>query len=123
MQAWDRNAALRVNHFIANSQFVQGRIRQYYARDSSVIYPPVDTRFHSPDREIVRENFYLAAGAMVSYKRFDLVVQAFRHLGRELVIAGSGPEEKKLRRLAGANVRFLGWVSDNELRDLYRRAR
>jgi glycosyltransferase involved in cell wall biosynthesis len=123
LRQWDRETARRVDHFIANSQFVRGRIRQYYGRESDVIYPPVDTRFYSPSGEISREDFYLAAGAMVSYKRFDLILEAFRKNGRRLLVAGGGAEFHRLQRLAGPNVRFLGWVSDAELRELYRRAR
>ena len=123
LQQWDRDTSRRVDHFIANSRFVQGRIRQYYDRESDVIYPPVDTRFYTPSGETPREDFYLAAGAMVSYKRFDVILDAFRRIGRRLLVAGGGAEFKRLQRSAGSNVRFLGWVSDSELRDLYRRAR
>jgi glycosyltransferase involved in cell wall biosynthesis len=123
LRQWDRETARRVDHFIANSQFVRGRIRQYYGRESDVIYPPVDTRFYSPSGETPREDFYLAAGAMVSYKRLDVILEAFRKSGRRLLVAGGGAEFHRLQRLAGPNVRFLGWVSDSELRELYRRAR
>jgi glycosyltransferase involved in cell wall biosynthesis len=123
LRRWDRNTAQRVDYFIANSEFVQKRIRQYYGRDSEVIYPPVDIRFYTPAGENAREDFYLAAGAMVSYKRLDVVLEAFRRTSRRLLVVGNGPEFNRLQRLAGPNVRFLGWVSDAELRDLYQRAR
>jgi glycosyltransferase involved in cell wall biosynthesis len=123
LQRWDHATAGRVDHFVANSQFVRGRIRQYYGRDSDVIYPPVDTRFYTPAAETPREDFYLAAGAMVSYKRLDVILEAFRRISRRLVVAGGGAEFHRLRRLAPPNVQFLGWVSDAELRELYRKAR
>jgi glycosyltransferase involved in cell wall biosynthesis len=123
LQRWDRETARHVDHFIANSKFVQGRLRQYYDRDSNVIHPPVDTGFYTPSGETTREDFYLAAGAMVSYKRFDVILEAFRRSGKRLLVAGNGPDFKRLQHLAGPNVRFLGWVHDSELRDLYRRAR
>jgi glycosyltransferase involved in cell wall biosynthesis len=112
-----------VDHFIANSEFVRGRIRQYYGRNADVIFPPVDTRFYAPSNDIAREDFYLAAGAMVSYKRFDVILEAFQNIERRLLVAGDGPERNRLQHLAGPNVRFLGWVSDDELRALYRKAR
>jgi glycosyltransferase involved in cell wall biosynthesis len=123
LRRWDRETARHVDHFIANSKFVQGRLRQYYDRDSSVIHPPVDTSFYAPSGETAREDFYLAAGAMVSYKRFEVILEAFRRLGKRLLVAGNGPDFKRLQRLAAPNVRFLGWLHDSELRDLYRRAR
>jgi glycosyltransferase involved in cell wall biosynthesis len=123
LQRWDRKTAARVDFFIANSQFVRGRIRQYYGRDSDVIYPPVDTRFYTPSDDVPREDFYLAAGAMVSYKRFDVILEAFRQNGRRLLVAGGGTEFQRLRRMSSANVRLLGWVRDSELLDLYRKAR
>ena len=123
LQSWDRRSADRVDHFIANSEFVRNRIRQYYGRDADVIFPPVDIRFFAPSSETAREDFYFAAGAMVSYKRFDVILEAFRQIGRPLLVAGTGPEFHQLQRRAGPNVRFLGWVSDSELRELYRKAR
>jgi glycosyltransferase involved in cell wall biosynthesis len=123
LKRWDRESSVGVDFFIANSEFVRGRIRQYYDRDATVIYPPVDVRFFTPSAETAREDFYLAAGALVPYKRFDLVLEAFARLGRRLVVAGSGPELKRLKGLAGANVEFTGWVSASELRRLFRSAR
>ena len=123
LRKWDRRTAGRVDHFIANSEFVRGRIRQYYGRDSEVIYPPVDIRFYTPSSETAREDFYLAAGAMVSYKRFDLIIEAFKRIGKRLVVAGSGPEFNRLKRSANGDIEFRGWVSDSNLRQLYRTAR
>jgi glycosyltransferase involved in cell wall biosynthesis len=123
LRQWDRETAKLVTHFIANSHFVQERIRRYYDRESDVIPPPVDTEFFNLSEAVVREDFYLAAGALVPYKRFDLVVQAFNKLGKRLVIAGAGPELKKLRNMAASNIDIRGWVPNEELRRLYRRSR
>jgi glycosyltransferase involved in cell wall biosynthesis len=122
LQVWDCEAASQVDHFIANSRFVAERIRLYYGREAEVIYPPVDTRFFTPGRPGSRGDFYLAVGAMVPYKRFDLVVRAFNRLNRRLIVAGNGPELKRLRAMAAANVDVRGWVSAAELRQLYRSA-
>ncbi len=123
LQEWDCAAAQRVDHFIANSKFVRERIHEYYGRNAEVIPPPVDTTFFTLLPENRREDFYLTVGALVSYKRFDLVVRAFNRMGRRLVIAGTGPQLKELRSLAGEAAEIRGWVSDEELRRLYRTAK
>ena len=123
LQRWDCEAARHVDHFIANSRFVRERIREYYGREAEVIPPPVDTHFFTPSDAIQRDDFYLAAGALVPYKRFDLLIQAFNRLGRRLIVAGSGPELQRLRSMAASNVDVRGWVTDAELRRLYRSAR
>ncbi|TAL20061.1 glycosyltransferase family 4 protein [Patescibacteria group bacterium] len=119
LRVWDRLAALRADRFIANSENVRERIRKYYGRQSVVIHPPVDlSQFSLAGRP---ENFYLTGGRLVSYKRFDLVVRAFNKLGLPLRIFGTGPEEERLRQLAGANITFHGRVSDVEKAELYRK--
>jgi glycosyltransferase involved in cell wall biosynthesis len=123
MQRWDCEAAKRVDYFVANSKFVRERISEYYGRDAEVIHPPIDVEFYKPSPEVPREDFYLGAGALVPYKRFDLVVQAFNELGYPLVLAGNGPELRRLRNMAKSNVDVRGWVTDEELRRLYSRAR
>ena len=123
LQRWDCEKAREVDHFVANSRFVRDRIRKYYGRDAVVIQPPIDTHFFTPGTSTEREDFYLVAGALVPYKRVDLVIGAFNQLGRRLVVAGSGPALKSLRQLARGNVEFRGWVTDDELRRLYRSAK
>jgi len=125
LQQWDCEAARNVDHFIANSRFVRERIRAYYGRDAEVIHPPVDTGFFTAldsGRNPRRKDFYLAAGALVPYKHFDPIVDAFNRLDRPLVIAGGGPEFKRLRKMARSNIDVRGWVTDDELRHLYRTA-
>jgi glycosyltransferase involved in cell wall biosynthesis len=122
LRAWDRRTAGRVTHFVANSRTVQARIRECYGRDSTVIYPPVDTDFYTP-APVPREDYYLIVSAFAPYKRLDLAVQACRRLGRRLVLIGQGQEEKRLRALAGPETHFLGWQPDAVIRDHYRRCR
>ena len=78
---WDQAAAQRVDYFIANSSHVAGRIHKYYARDSTVIHPPVQTQCGRLAEEI--EHYYLAVGRLVPYKRTDLLVKACNELGRK----------------------------------------
>jgi glycosyltransferase involved in cell wall biosynthesis len=120
---WDAATAGRVNRFLANSQYVAGRIRRYYNRGSTVVYPPVDTGFYRlSDHGRPREDGFLIVSALVPYKRVDIAVEACRLIGAPLTIVGRGPEEARLRRMAGPDATFLGWRTDEEIRDLYGRA-
>jgi glycosyltransferase involved in cell wall biosynthesis len=121
LREFDRRAAARLHHVIANSRHVQERIRRVWGRDAEVIYPPVDTDFFTPGGE--PEDYYLVVSSLEPYKRIDLAVDAFSGGPRRLLVAGKGTLERELRRLARAPVEFLGEVSDAVLRDLYRRAR
>jgi len=116
LRVWDRMAADRVDYFIANSEAVAGRIKKYYHRASRVIYPPVDTDNFYISKP---EDFYLAGGRLVNYKRYDVVVRAFSKLGIKLYIFGEGPAEKYLRSIAKPNVKFLGSVGEAEKRELF----
>jgi glycosyltransferase involved in cell wall biosynthesis len=122
IREWDRRTSERVTHFIGISNTVRDRIRDCYGRDAAVIYPPVDTDFYTPTGE-PRDDFYLVVSALAPYKRFDLAVEACRKLGRKLVVIGSGQEFAKLKANAGPHVAFLGWQSDEVIRDHLRRAR
>jgi glycosyltransferase involved in cell wall biosynthesis len=122
LRAWDAASAARVHHFAANSAYVAERIRRYYGRDAEVIPPPIDTdRFTpGPDRP---GTYDLVVSALAPYKRLELVLEAYRGTGWPLRIVGSGPEEARLRALAPPEASFLGWVEDEELRELYRGCR
>jgi len=122
LRAWDRASSRRVHHFVAISEHVRDRIRRCYGREATVIYPPVDVqRFEVADGD--GEDFYLVVAALVPYKRVDLAILAANALGRRLLIVGTGPEEQRLRALAGPTVEFLGWRDDAEVARLYRRCR
>jgi glycosyltransferase involved in cell wall biosynthesis len=125
LQRFDREAAARVDHFIANSHFVAARIQRLYGRESVVIHPPVAIeRFAAPDSP--PDDFYLLVAELVSYKRVDLAIQACAQTGRRLIVAGSGPEQARLTAMAAATegrVRLVGRVSDEEIVRLMRRCR
>ncbi len=120
LRMWDRLAAERPDFLITNSQTSQGRIRRYYKRESQVIAPPVDVD-HIP-LSMSAGSYWLAGGRLVAYKRFDLIVRAFSKLNMPLVIFGIGPEEKKLKKMAGKSIRFMGHVDDATKLELYREA-
>lgn len=111
VRRWDAKAAARVTHFIANSHYVADRIRRCYGREAEVLYPPIDLHRAAALAEVTPQDHYLCAGRLVAYKRTDLLIEACHHLHRRLLIAGTGPEEARLRRFAadlGAEVEFLG---------------
>jgi glycosyltransferase involved in cell wall biosynthesis len=120
LRRWDRNTS-GVHRFIAISHHIADRIRRAYDRPADVIYPPVDVqRFEIAE---AGEDYYLVVGALVPYKRIDLAVGAANRLGRRLVVVGTGPEEARLRAVAGPTVSFLGWRPDAEIARLYARCR
>jgi glycosyltransferase involved in cell wall biosynthesis len=121
IRLWDRLSADRVDYFIANSDHVRQRIHKYYRRPASVIHPFVDVKSYTLGTQ--REKFFLAVGRLTPYKKFDLIIKTFNELGLPLKIAGTGVAESKLRQMAKNNIEFLGFVSDEELRDLYAKAR
>ncbi len=122
LRRWDRDTASRVTHFIAISETVRSRIAECYDRDSTVIYPPVETDFYTPTYER-REDYYLVVSAFAPYKRIDLAIDACRQLGRKLVIVGTGQDARRLASIAGAETTFLGWQPDEAIRDHLRRCR
>jgi len=126
VRRWDRLAADRVDVFIANSKTVAARIAKYYRRESTVIYPPVEThKFFISDLNTQKpeEKYFLAGCRLAPYKRVDLAIQAFKMLpdSYKLKIFGDGIDMKRLRRLAGDNPRieFLGRVSEEDKAKLY----
>ncbi|MBM3777040.1 MAG: glycosyltransferase family 4 protein [Acidimicrobiia bacterium] len=118
---WDAATASRVGRFLANSAHVAGRIRRYYNRQATIVYPPVDTAFYRPDGTIPGDHV-LIVSALVPYKRIDLAIDAAHRAGVRLRIAGDGPERRALERRANGTVEFLGRLSDEAIRDEYRRA-
>jgi glycosyltransferase involved in cell wall biosynthesis len=119
LKAWDRSSASNVDLFIANSRNVAARIREHYGRDSVVVHSPVNTEFFTPSFE-PRQEYFLLVTALAPYKRVDQAVAAFATLGLPLRIIGSGPEMRRLRRIAPANVHLMGWQPDEVVRQHYR---
>jgi glycosyltransferase involved in cell wall biosynthesis len=122
LREFDRRAASRVTHFVASSLFVQERIRAYYGRESSVIYPPVAIDDFMP-AEGAPEDFYLIVSQLAPYKRIDVAVEAFNRLGRRLIVIGEGSEHAHLASSAKANITFLGPQPFSVLQDHFRRCR
>ncbi len=121
LRQWDRLAADRVDHFIAISAEIRRRIAKVYRRESTIIYPPVETTRFEPSNRV--EGYYLFVGRLVPYRRLDLLIEAFNKMKRPLCIAGSGRDKERLQTLAGPTVEFLGYVPDEDLPDLVARCR
>ncbi len=122
LRRWDYEHAQGVDRFVAISRHIQKRISDFYGRDSDVVYPPVDTDRCTPG-PAGYEGFDLIVSALVPYKRVDLAVDAYTQHGYPLVVVGAGTALPTLQARAGANVRFLGWQSDEEILTLYRSCR
>lgn len=111
---WDLKTNETVDHFIANSRNVAERIQRIYHRNSTVIYPPVDTAAFAPEPN--KSDYYFTSLRVVPYKRLDLIVDAFRQLpDRKLVVAGDGPALAKIKANAPSNVSFVGFVDKSTL--------
>lgn len=123
IRLWDKASADRVDHFIANSKFVQARIAKYYRKESEVIHPPVDIAsfFVAPESE--RKEYFLMVGRLIAYKRHDIAIEAFNRLKLPLKIIGRGPEFNRLKKLAGPTIEFLGRVPDEALPKYYAECR
>lgn len=120
LRTWDVTTAARVDHFVANSDYVAKRIKKFYRRDSQVINPPVDlSRFSIAEQP---GDYYLCAGQVTPYKRIDLAVDACTRTNRKLLVVGDGVTEE-LRRRAGPSITFAGRASDQEMAEHIRRCR
>ena len=117
VRQWDLAAAQRVTYFIANSQYVAGRIRRFYGRESTVIPPPID--LSQARMDVTPGSHYLCAGRLVGYKRTELMLEACGRLGRTLRIVGAGPERGRLGRMVEEGVTFLGELPTDGLWDQY----
>lgn len=120
IRMWDKLAADRVDKYIANSYFVAKRIKKYYKRESTVIYPPVQIEQFKISDKI--GDYFLIGGRLAPYKRVDIVIEAFKKLGKKLKIFGDGVDLTHLKKIAGedSNIEFLGRVNDEAKADLYR---
>ena len=123
MRLWDSRTAHGVDHYITNSKFIAQRVKKVYGRSATVIYPPVNTDYFTPETK-KREKYYLTVSRLVSYKHIDILVEAFARMPeRQLIIIGGGPEDKRLKALASNNVTMLGYLKTEEVRDYMRKAR
>lgn len=127
LRLWDKQAAERPDVLLANSEFTRERIKKYYRREAGVVYPGALSLFDvvadlSSVPETKRE-YFLVVSRLTKSKKVEVAVEAFNKLKLPLVVVGTGPEEKELKKRASDNIRFTGFVDDSELENLYRGAR
>ena len=145
VRIWDRLAADRPDHLIANSEYTRSRVNKYYRRESNVIYPPVTNlqqttynKQHTTDtQELTTQSrgsevvsgessvasYFLVVSRLSAYKKTDIVVEAFNKLGLPLVVIGEGQQKKHLKRIANENIKILGWQDDKVVEKYYTNAR
>jgi glycosyltransferase involved in cell wall biosynthesis len=117
---WDWIAAQRTDRYVANSRATQARIRAYFGRESSVVYPPIETDRFSPGPV---GDHYVVVSELMPHKQIDIAIAAFNILRLPLIVVGDGPDTRALRRLAGPTIRFAGRVSDAAVASILQGAR
>jgi glycosyltransferase involved in cell wall biosynthesis len=127
LRKWDYKAAQNPDYFIANSTHIQRDIKTYYDRDSTVVFPPIDVQRFAPDStdasaaDDAREGFVVVS-RQVPQKHIDIVVEACTQLSLPLTVVGNGPENARLRQLAGSTITFVVGADDQEVARLVRSA-
>jgi glycosyltransferase involved in cell wall biosynthesis len=125
LRKWDLVAAQRPDAFIAISKNVARRIKKYYKRESTVIYPPSDRLFKRKIKnvKISEKGYFLVVSRLVDYKRVDLAVKACTKMKLPLIVIGEGGEYERLTAIAGETITFKGRVSDEALISYYNNCR
>ncbi len=122
LREWDLATVDRVDYFVANSKFVQNRIKKTYKKDATVIYPPVDIEKFSLYED--KEDFYLTASRLVPYKKTKLIVEAFNEMpDKKLVVIGAGEEFESIKSIAKENITVLGYCDNDILVDYMQKAK
>jgi glycosyltransferase involved in cell wall biosynthesis len=118
IKIWDSTTANGVDYFIGISNFIKNRIYKTYRREAKVIYPPVYTKDFM-NEGCQKESFYVTSSRMVPYKRIDLIVRTFTEEfpDKQLIVIGDGPEYSKIKKLAGVNVKILGYQPFSVLKE------
>lgn len=133
LRRWDKVAASRVDHYIANSLHVARQVKKIYGRDAQVVYPFVDLDFFKPAKvhnwQLKSQNYYLTVSRLVKWKKVDIAIKACCDLGKNLIIVGVGPDRARLKQLTvnssqftDSSIEFLGRVTKDKLRELYQNA-
>lgn len=117
IRMWDRVSADRVDYYLANSNTTKRRIHKYYDKQSTILHPSINTNEYQASKKT--KGYFLAAGRLIPYKKFDLIIETFNEIGLPLKIAGTGNDEYRLQKMANHNIEFLGYIPDEELKQLY----
>jgi glycosyltransferase involved in cell wall biosynthesis len=120
LRVWDYSAAQRVDQFISNSRIIQDRVKKYYGKDSIVIHPFVESSadVHSIPTRPDKNNYFLVLSRLVPWKKVDVAVEACSKLKVSLKVVGTGSDLNRLKKMAGRNVEFLGYVDEERKKEL-----
>lgn len=120
MRMYDFKTAQEVDLWIANSENVQGRIKKFYRKNSTVIYPPVEVnQIVEATKNLEKEDHFLIVSRQVGAKGIEETVKIFEKLNKKLLVVGEGEKFSTKSK----NVRFLGRVDDQKLWELYAKAK
>jgi len=143
LRIWDCESSARPDKLIAASKEVQRRIELYWRRKSEVIYPPIDDFWLNNNQQATNQNstallrycannlpstidnqqfYYVIVSTLAPYKRIDLAISACNKGKKNLIIIGEGPDRKRLERLAGPTVTFLGYQPKEKVAEYYSNA-
>lgn len=122
LKHYDITTINNVDAYVANSENVRNRVKKYYNRDASVVYPPIAdmlfTKAVVPEISQEKKQYYLSFGAITPYKKIDLLIDTFNRNGDRLEVIGDGSERKKLEHKAGKNIRFWGVLPWEKIQEL-----
>jgi len=125
LRMWDRLAADRPDFLVVNSRYTKDRVEKYYRRGAEVIYPPVSTKNEEQKmkNKKTKKDYFLIVSRLTENKRINMAIEAFNKLGLPLRIVGEGPARKKLQEQARENIKFFGWLEEDELKQQYANAK
>lgn len=122
IRKWDMLSSFRVDHFISNSNYVGRRIKETYRRESTTIHPNIDISAFELCED--KQDFYLASSRLVSYKKIDIIIEAFNRMpDKKLIVIGGGPNLAEYQKLAKSNVTVMGYQPFDVLKDKMQHAR
>lgn len=121
IQRWNMaSQASKPDLIVANSEPVKQRINRYWGvpmQDITVVYPPVPVEDYSRETAAT-EDYYLSLSRLDWHKQIGDMIRAFNGSGKRLIVAGDGSERESLERIAGDNIEFAGYVSEQRKREL-----
>ena len=126
LRIWDFTSTQRADYLIANSEETKKRIKKFYRRDSTVIYPPVEinSKFEIRNSKLSKNNnYFLTVSRLARAKHIDVLIKTANKSKFNLKIVGSGRDEERLKQIAGPSVEFLGNLTDEQMKKIYLNAR
>lgn len=122
LRIWDFTSANRPDFLLADSKFIANRISKVWRRESSVIYPPVETQKAIYSEK--KEEYYVTLSRLVEYKRIDIIVEAFNAMpNKKLIVIGEGRKRKSLEKIAKENIEFTGYLDKKEAMQIISKAK